>query len=122
LKIIKMNNEVNIELETDLVNTLYMELNLAFAEYHANPELWIKTHPNNRIPIEYSYQDIVNSTQSAKYQNWLRKRLEPKFVYGSQDSGVDYPEYSQLEKQEKLDRLRERAREAKQYHKQLTNF
>ena len=111
--------------ETDVVNDLYIVLNLAYAEYYTNPEAWIAAHPNKKIPIEYSYDQIEKFTttykDNEKYQEWLAKRYQPKIVR-SLDSDNDYPQYDKMKAIDDLTAKRERAKEAKKYHRQLTNF
>ncbi len=115
-----------INTETDLINDLYIELNLPYAKYTINPKAWIKAHPNNKIPREFSYDEIVNSTKSAKnkakYLMWLEKRHKPKLVYGLPDIVRDYPQYDKDKAIADLDRKRELTKDANRYHKQLTNF
>ena len=69
----------------------------------------------NNIPPEWMREEV-------KYQKWLERRYRVRYRYGVVERGVDYPEYDLAERLEKQDLLRHRAREANQYHKQLTNF
>jgi len=114
------------DIQTDIINDLYIELNLPYAIYCTNPKAWIATHPNRKIPKEISYEELLNSTKQikdeAKYQAWLKKRYESRLKYGLQDSDSDYPQYSKDKDLDDLTRKRELAREAKLYNKPLTNF
>lgn len=79
----------------------------------------LKREYTKAVGIEGRLEPIILPNNN-NYEEWLTKRYEPKIIREF-DNEIDYPQDNWLTKQDKQDRLRERAKKADFYHKELRN-
>ena len=77
---------------------------------------------NRSTPLHFEACYEVYGHTEAEFQAWRSAQSADRFSYGSNDTGIDYPEAAAAAADENLYNLRERAKEAAKYGRHLENF
>ena len=66
----------DIEWLNRVVDVLYNDWNLSYRAYMANPEGWIKAHPNKKIPTETSREEVKRRIEKGLKRGRSKEEIE----------------------------------------------